>query len=47
MKLAWSLHHNIDKSLPASHTIDLMFTLPTDFPHGGVANIPGLLMKQA
>jgi hypothetical protein len=25
-----------------------MFTLPTDFPHGGgISNIPGLLMKQA
>jgi hypothetical protein len=47
MKVAWSLRRNTDKSLPASHTVDLMFTLPPDFPHGGVANIPGLLMKQA
>jgi len=23
-----------------------MFTLPADFPHGGVQNIPGMLMKQ-
>jgi hypothetical protein len=47
MKVAWSLRRNTDKSLPASHTVDLMFTLPPDFPHGGIANIPGLLMKQA
>jgi len=47
MKVAWSLRRNTDKSLPASHTVDLMFTLPSDFPHGGIANIPGLLMKQA
>jgi hypothetical protein len=47
MKVAWSLRRNTDKSLPASHTVDLLFTLPPDFPHGGVANIPGLLMKQA
>jgi hypothetical protein len=47
MKVAWSLRRNTDKSLPASHTVDLMFSLPSDFPHGGVANIPGLLMKQA
>jgi hypothetical protein len=47
MKVAWSLRRNTDRSLPASHTVDLMFTLPADFPHGAVANIPGLLMKQA
>jgi hypothetical protein len=47
MKVAWSLRRNTDKSLPASHTVDLLFTLPPDFPHGGIANIPGLLMKQA
>jgi len=47
MKVAWSLRRNADKSLPASHTVDIMFTLPADFPHGGIKNIPGLLMKQA
>lgn len=47
MKVSWSLRRNTDKSLPASHTVDLMFTLPADFQHGGIANIPGLLMKQA
>jgi hypothetical protein len=24
-----------------------MFTLPPDFPHGGITNIPGVLMKQS
>jgi hypothetical protein len=47
MKVAWSLRRNTDRSLPVSHTIDLMFTLPSDFPHGAVANVSGLLMKQA
>jgi hypothetical protein len=45
MKL--SLRRNTDKALPASHTIEIMFTLPPDFPHGGISNIPGILMKQA
>src|SRR5215467_1226787 len=48
MKVAWSLRRNADRTLPASHTVEIMFTLPTDFPHGGgISNIPGLLMKQA
>lgn len=43
----WSLRRNSDRSLPASHTIEIMFTLPADFPNGGISNIPGILMKQA
>ncbi|NVO13051.1 MAG: hypothetical protein HXX10_03345 [Rhodoplanes sp.] len=43
----WSLRRNSDRSLPASHTIEIMFTLPPDFPNGGISNIPGILMKQA
>jgi hypothetical protein len=46
LSLTWSLRRNNDKSLPASHTVEIMFTLPPDFPHGGIANIPGVLMKQ-
>jgi hypothetical protein len=45
MTVAWSLHRNTDKALPASHTIELMFNLPPDFPGGGIANVPGILMK--
>jgi hypothetical protein len=40
MKVAWSLRRNTDKSLPASHTADFMFTLPVDFPHGGWPTFP-------
>ena len=43
----WSLRRNDDKALPASHTVQVMFTLPPDFPHGGITNIPGVLMKQS
>ncbi len=46
MRMTWSLRRNTDKALPASHTIEIMFTLPADFTEGGVANVPGVLMKQ-
>ncbi|MGH6665598.1 MAG: hypothetical protein ACREB2_11965 [Pseudolabrys sp.] len=46
MRMTWSLRRNTDKALPASHTIEIMFTLPADFPEGGIANVPGVLMKQ-
>jgi hypothetical protein len=41
-----SLHRAGDKGLSASHTFEIRFKLPTDFSHGGISNIPGLLMKQ-
>jgi hypothetical protein len=45
MRMTWSLRRNADKALPASHTIEIMFTLPADFDQGGIANVPGVLMK--
>jgi hypothetical protein len=45
LRMTWSLRRNTDKALPASHTIEIMFTLPSDFDQGGVANVPGVLMK--
>ena len=45
MSVTWSLRRNTDKTLPASHTIEIVFTLPSDFPGGGIANVPGVLMK--
>ncbi len=46
MRMTWSLRRNTDKALPASHTIEVMFTLPADFSEGGISNVPGMLMKQ-
>jgi hypothetical protein len=46
MRMTWSLRRNADKALPASHTIEIMFTLAADFPEGGIGNVPGVLMKQ-
>jgi hypothetical protein len=45
MTVTWSLRRNTDQALPASHTIEIMFNLPPDFPGGGIANVPGVLMK--
>lgn len=42
-----TMRRNNDQNLPASHTIEIMFNLPADFPFGGIANVPGILMKQA
>ncbi|MBI4367116.1 MAG: hypothetical protein HY543_09885 [Deltaproteobacteria bacterium] len=46
LRMTWSLRRNTDKALPASHTIEVMFTLPADFAEGGIGNVPGVLMKQ-
>jgi hypothetical protein len=45
--MTMSVRRNTDKALPASHTIEIMFNLPADFPFGGISNVPGILMKQA
>lgn len=45
LKMTITLRRNTDQSLPASHTAELNFTLPADFEGGGIANVPGILMK--
>ena len=47
MTMTFTLRRNADQTLPASHTIEITFNLPADFPFGGIANVPGILMKQA
>jgi hypothetical protein len=47
MTITWTLRRNTDQALPASHTIEIMFNLPPDFPGGGIANVPGVLMKES
>ncbi|MGB6534337.1 MAG: hypothetical protein WBF58_00065 [Xanthobacteraceae bacterium] len=47
MAVTWSLRRNTDKELPASHTIEIAFNLPPDFSGGGIANVPGILMKDS
>jgi hypothetical protein len=45
LAMTWSLRRNTDKSLPASHTVEIIFKLPADFVAGGISNVPGILMK--
>jgi len=45
--MTWSLRRNTDPNLPATHTVEIVFKLPPDFPAGGVSNVPGILMKAA
>jgi hypothetical protein len=42
-----TIRRNLDQTLPASHTIEVFFVLPRDFVYGGVAEMPGVLMKSA
>lgn len=44
LKMTMSFRRNTDSSLPASHTAELTFVLPPE-SGGGVANVPGILMK--
>ena len=43
MTVTWPLRRNTDKALPASYTIETMFTLSADFPGGGIADVPAIL----
>jgi hypothetical protein len=45
LKMTLSFRRNTDVSLPASHTAELTFSYPPDFAGGGIANVPGILMK--
>ena len=47
LAMTFSFRRNTDKGLPATHTVEIMFKLPADFPVGGISNVPGMLMKQA
>jgi hypothetical protein len=47
MGVTWTLRRNTDPSLPASHTIEIVFNMPPDTPTGGVYKVPGVLMKQS
>jgi hypothetical protein len=45
MVVTLTIRRNLDQTLPASHTIEVLFALPRDFQFGGVAEVPGVLMK--
>jgi hypothetical protein len=45
LAMTFSFRRNTDKGLPATHTVEIKFKLPADFPAGGISNVPGILMK--
>jgi hypothetical protein len=45
--MTMAIRRNTDAMLPATHTVEIIFNLPADFAFGGVASVPGLLMKEA
>lgn len=47
MTVTWTLRRNTDQALPASHTIEIKFNVPPDFPEGGIADVPGVLVKSS
>ena len=47
LAMTWLLRRNTNQVLPITHTIELMFSVPADSPFGGIARVPGMLMKQA
>jgi hypothetical protein len=40
LAMTWLLRRNTDKSLHATHTVEINFKLPADFPLGGFSNVP-------
>jgi hypothetical protein len=47
ISMTWTLRRDTDPNRSTSHTIEIMFKLPPDFPSGGIFNVPGIWMKQA
>jgi hypothetical protein len=47
LRMSWTMRRNSEQTLPASHTIEIIFNTAADFPPGGIADVPGVLMEQA
>jgi hypothetical protein len=47
LEMIWRLRHDMDLGSPTSHTIEIAFKLPPDFPSGGISNVPGLWMMES
>jgi hypothetical protein len=47
ISVTWTLRRDTDPNRSTSHTIEIMFKLPPNFPSGGIFNVPGIWMKQA
>jgi hypothetical protein len=47
ISVIWSLRRETEPGQSTSHTAEIIFKLPPDFPAGGISNVPGITMKQA
>jgi hypothetical protein len=47
MKLKISIRRNTDSTLPASHVVEVVVDTPSDFPGGGVRDVPRIVFKPA
>jgi hypothetical protein len=47
ISITWTLRRDMEPNSSTSHTIEIMFKLPPDFPSGGIQNVPGIYLKQA
>jgi hypothetical protein len=45
LKATMLFRRNSDPAFPASHTIELTFSVPPDFAGGGVGSVPGYMLK--
>lgn len=45
MAVMLTIRRNLDRGLPASHTIDLKFDIPANSPTKGVLDVAGIMMK--
>jgi hypothetical protein len=45
LSMTIAIRRNLDRTLPASHTIELKIDLPPDSPTGGIQDVPGIRMK--
>ena len=45
LKLTMTIRRNADPTLPASHVIELMFDVPSNFQGGSIANVQRLALK--
>jgi hypothetical protein len=47
MKIKLTIRRNADKTLPASHVVEVVLETPTNFPGKGIRDVPRIVMKPA
>jgi hypothetical protein len=47
MKIKLTIRRNVDKTLPASHVVEVVLETPATFPGKGIRDVPRIVMKPA